>query len=91
MLGPIARTHMTEPAIIASAPVSRAMRAPEGPTRSAVIAAVITSIMRASMMPVTKRTAIGAAQLRPQSRPSPDPSPNADMTLLLTVLGAAQA
>jgi len=51
------------------APVNRAMRAPPGATRSALIAAVMTNVIRVSMSPAAMRTAMGAAQLSAQAAP----------------------
>ena len=79
---------MIAPATRAMAPVSRATRAPAGMTRSAVIAAVITTIMRVFMSPAMSKIAIGAAQLSKQSIPNRQPWRQAEMTLLETSVGA---
>jgi len=69
-------------------PVSRAMRAPSGATRSAVITAVTSSIARAFMSPATSRIAIGAAQLNAHPTPSRHPSRHPVTTLVETSAGA---
>ena len=66
----MARRHIANPATSVMVPVNRAMRAPPGATRSALIAAVITNIIRVSMSPAAMRTAMGAAQLSAQAAPN---------------------
>ena len=66
----MARRHVANPATSAMAPVNREMRAPPGAIRSALIAAVMTNVIRVSMSPAAMRTAMGAAQLSTQAAPN---------------------
>jgi len=67
------------------------MRSPAGATRSVVIAAVISIIMRTSIRPTTQSTAIGAAQLWAQSTPNRKPLRHDIIMLLGTVSAVTHA
>ena len=60
---PAARAIRTSPVPTTPAPMARATRSPAGARRSAVMAADTMAMARRSMTPITRRSAVRAAQL----------------------------